>query len=101
MGSQLALKLAHEFALHLDELYQVLISHVVKVAGVADFFLLGEQVQFAAQQFQRLVGGTRYLADAFPGPLRPLGAPCAASHAAEIRRDSLRVPHQRLEDPCA
>ena len=36
-----ALKLAHEFALHLDELYQVLISDVVKVAGVADFFLLG------------------------------------------------------------
>ena len=49
---QLAFKLAHEFALRLDELYQFFISHVVKVAGLADFFLLGEQVQFAAQQFQ-------------------------------------------------
>ena len=41
---QLALKLAHDFALRLDELSQVLISHLVKVPGLADSSLLGEQV---------------------------------------------------------
>ena len=45
---QLALKLAHDFALRLDELYQLFISYVVKVAGLADFFLLGEQVRYAS-----------------------------------------------------
>jgi len=42
------LKLAHNFALGLDERCQHFISHVIKVAGLADFLLLGEQVQFAA-----------------------------------------------------
>ena len=32
----MALKLAHEFTLRLDELCQLFISHVVKVAGLAD-----------------------------------------------------------------
>jgi hypothetical protein len=32
---------------------------VIKLAGLADFFLLGEEVHFAAQQFQGSVGGTR------------------------------------------
>jgi hypothetical protein len=48
-GEQLALKLAYDFALRLDELYQFFITHVVKVTGLADFSLLGEQVQFAAR----------------------------------------------------
>src|SRR5262245_29938271 len=37
-GQQLALKVAHDFALRLDELYQLFISHVVEVAGLADLF---------------------------------------------------------------
>jgi hypothetical protein len=45
--------------MRLYEFYHLLISHVVKVAGLADFFLLGKQVQFAAQQFQSPVGGCR------------------------------------------
>jgi hypothetical protein len=52
-GEQLALKLAHDFALRLDELYQFFITHVVEVAGLADFLLLGEQVQFAARNVHR------------------------------------------------
>ena len=45
--------------MRLYEFYHLLISHVVKVAGLADFFLFGKQVQYAAQQFQSPVGGTR------------------------------------------
>ena len=51
-------KLAHDFGLCLNESTQLFISHVVKVAGLADFFLLSEQFQFAAQQFQGSVGST-------------------------------------------
>ena len=58
---------------------QLLISHVVKVAGLADFFLLGEQVQFAAQQFQSPVGGARIWLMRFQQ--------CTCSDAAEFRRD--------------
>jgi hypothetical protein len=46
----------HDFALGLDEFHQLVVSHVVKVAGLVDLFL-GEQVHFAAQQFQSPVGG--------------------------------------------
>jgi hypothetical protein len=45
-GQQLALKLAHDFALRLDQLHKLLIRKVVKLAWLADFFLLGEEVQF-------------------------------------------------------
>jgi hypothetical protein len=57
-GEQLSLKLAHEVALGLDESSQLFISHVVKVAGLADLFLLGEEVHFTAQ-LQSPTGGVR------------------------------------------
>ena len=43
-GQQLAFKPAHKFALRLDELFQLFVSHVAEVAGFADFLLLCKQV---------------------------------------------------------
>jgi len=88
-----------DFALRLYEFYQLLISHAVKVAGLADFLLLGKQVQFAAQQFQSPVGGTRIWL-MFAAPLRRLSAPCACSDAAEFRRDRPARAHATSNNQC-
>jgi hypothetical protein len=89
-GWELALKLAYEFALRLDEPYRVFISHVVKVAGLVDFF-------FSVNRFNSRPSssGARLAALAF--------GKCVSSSVTSVECALCRpaVPHQPVQDPCA